>query len=263
MAPPDRIERALTSSGVIPAWGPMIVVAARSAAAISALRTVDHSSTLKTAARCVSGGAPCCCKCVTRSGMAATEHVQGCPVTPFPIDSPLTPFFCVVKRRLTKVSEAQVEGETLVAWMGWVPTKNWMSLRVKGVDTVYFPPAPYSPVRMRKENAIQSRSAIAFPLGDLPWETESMQWRIDMGRGSTLPGGGIFFRVVRKLSYQAKIDGDHGVESWVWGPHGHKYLSHGADVLIHASFVDDIVVWMQVRLCRPCEQIYVGRGWVT
>ena len=26
------------------------------------------------------------------------------------------------------------------------------------------------------------------------------------------------------------------------GAHGHKYLSHGADVLIHASFVDDIVV---------------------
>ena len=37
--------------------------------------------------------------------------------------------------------------------------------------------------------------------------------------------GKIFFRVCLKLSSQAKIDGAHGVESWVWGPHGHKDLS--------------------------------------
>ena len=56
MAPLACIERALTSSGVNPTWGPMVLVAARSAAVISALRTVEHLFPLKTAARCVYGG---------------------------------------------------------------------------------------------------------------------------------------------------------------------------------------------------------------
>ena len=42
MAAPARIERALTSSGVNPTWGMMIVVAAQSAAVISALLIIDH-----------------------------------------------------------------------------------------------------------------------------------------------------------------------------------------------------------------------------
>ena len=83
----------------------------------------------------------------------------------------------------------QVEGEALVDWVGWAPTKNWMSRRVKGVETVSVPPAQYSPVRSRKKNEIQARSAIAIPLGDPPWATESMQWRVETGRGRTLPGG--------------------------------------------------------------------------
>ena len=124
MAPPARIKSALTSSGVNPSWGPMIVVAARSAAVIYALRIVDHLFTLKTAARCVFGEALCCCKCATWRQMDSTAHTRGCPVAPCPIDSPLTPFFCVVKARLTKVAAAQVEGEALMAWVGWVITKN-------------------------------------------------------------------------------------------------------------------------------------------
>ena len=55
-------------------------------------------------------------------------------------------------------------------------------------------------------------------------------------------GGRIFFRVGRKLSSQAKVDGAHVVESWVRGTHGRKYLSHVADVLLHDSFVDGLVV---------------------
>ena len=55
-------------------------------------------------------------------------------------------------------------------------------------------------------------------------------------------GGRIFLRVGCKLSSQAKVDGAHTVESWVRGPHGRKDLSHGAEVLIHASFVDWLVV---------------------
>ena len=55
-------------------------------------------------------------------------------------------------------------------------------------------------------------------------------------------GGRILFCVGRKLSSQTKIDGAHGVESWVWGPHGREDMYHGADVLLHASFVDRLVV---------------------
>ena len=67
--------------------------------------------------------------------MAATAHAWGCPVAPCPIDSPLTPFLCVVNRRLTKVEEAQVAAEAVVAWKGWLPTKDCMSRRLKGVVT--------------------------------------------------------------------------------------------------------------------------------
>ena len=89
MAPPACIDRALTSSAVNPTWGPMRVVAVRSAAVISALRTVDQSVALKTAARCVSGVATCCRRCATRRRIAATAHVRGCPVAPCPINSPI------------------------------------------------------------------------------------------------------------------------------------------------------------------------------
>ena len=128
MAQPTHIDRALTSSGVNPTWVPMSVIAARSAVVISALRTVDQAALLKTAARCVSGLAPCCRRCATRRLMAVTVHARGCPVAPCPMDSPLTPFFCVVNRRLTKVAAAQVVDEDVMAWKGWVSTKNWMSL---------------------------------------------------------------------------------------------------------------------------------------
>ena len=110
IAPPARIERAMTSSGVNPIWSPMIVVAARSAAVISALLTVDHLSPLKNAARCVSGGAPLYRKCSIWSRMAATTHAWGCPVAPCPIYSHLVLFFCILKGRLMKVAVAQEVG---------------------------------------------------------------------------------------------------------------------------------------------------------
>ena len=54
--------------------------------------------------------------------------------------------------------------------------------------------------------------------------------------------GKIFFLVCYKLLSQEKVNCAHVVESWVRVPHGRENLSHGADVLLHASFVDGLVV---------------------
>ena len=154
MAPPACIERALTSYGVNLTWGPMIVVVAQSAAVISALRTVDHLTPLKTATICVSGVAPFCCECATRRRMAATSHARGYPVAPCLIDSTLRPFFCVVKIRLMKVVAVQVVAEAVMDWVVLSPKKNWISRRLKGVETVSVPPAHYSRGWRRKKKAI-------------------------------------------------------------------------------------------------------------
>ena len=65
------------------------------------------------------------------------------------------------------------------------------------------------------------------------------------GEGAYSSGGRIFLRVGCKLSSQAKVDGAHTVESWVRAPHGRKDLSHGSDVLFHASLVDRLIVSCQ------------------
>ena len=65
------------------------------------------------------------------------------------------------------------------------------------------------------------------------------------GEGADFSGGRIFFRVGHKLLSQAKVDGAHAVESRVRGPHGREDLSHGADLLLHASLVDGVVVGRQ------------------
>ena len=93
MALQARIEHALTSSGVNTTWGPIILVAAQIADVILALRTLGHSLPLKTAARCVLLGAPCCCKFANRCLMAVTAHTRKWPVAPFPMDSTLKIFY--------------------------------------------------------------------------------------------------------------------------------------------------------------------------
>ena len=95
-----------------------------------------------------------------------------------------------------KVAAAQVLAEAVVAWVGWSPTKNWMSRRLKRVETVSVLPAQYSTGRRRKKKAIQARSAIALSLGEPLLETESMQWRMETGRGRTLPWLGSYFSYV-------------------------------------------------------------------
>ena len=65
------------------------------------------------------------------------------------------------------------------------------------------------------------------------------------GEGGGYSGGRIFLRVGCKMLSQVKVDGAHTVESWVRGSHGRdgrEDLSHGAEVLLHASFVDWLVV---------------------
>ena len=69
--------------------------------------------------------------------------------------------------------------------------------------------------------------------------------------GAYSSGGRIFFHVGCKLLSQAKVDGTHTIESWVRGPHGREDLSHGADVLLHASLVD----WLVVRCEDACADL--------
>ena len=71
------------------------------------------------------------------------------------------------------------------------------------------------------------------------------------GEGAYSSGGRIFFRLGCKLLSQAKVDGNHTVESWVRGPHGRKDLSHGSDILFHASLVD----WLVVRCEDACADL--------
>ena len=62
-----------------------------------------------------------------------------------------------------------------------------------------------------------------------------MQWEEYFGRK-------ICSLVGRKFSDQAKFDGDHSIESGVWGLYGRKYLSHGTDVLLRASFLNGLLL---------------------
>ena len=63
-----------------------------------------------------------------------------------------------------------------------------MSLRLEGVVTVLVLPEQYSPGRIRKKEEIQARSAIAWSRGEPLLAAESMQWRMQTGRGSNLLG---------------------------------------------------------------------------
>ena len=102
------------------------------------------------------------------------------------------------------MAAAQVEGEAVMAWDGWVPTKKWISRRVKGVETVSVTPAQYYPGRRRKKKAIHARSAIDFSIGEPPWAIGSMQWRMETGRGRTRPGVGSYFMYVANCRTRQK-----------------------------------------------------------
>ena len=62
-----------------------------------------------------------------------------------------------------------------------------MSRRLEGVVTVLVLPEQYSPVRSRKKKEIQARSAITWSRGEPLLAAESMQLRMQSGRGPILP----------------------------------------------------------------------------
>ena len=88
---------------------------------------------------------------------------------------------------------AQVAAEAVVAWEGWLPTKNCMPRRLKGVVMVLVPSVQYFPGESRKKKAIQARSAISWYRGEPLLAAESMQWSMKTGRGLTIPGEGYSF----------------------------------------------------------------------
>ena len=59
------------------------------------------------------------------------------------------------------MAAAQVAAEAVLAWVGWLPTKNCMSRGLKGGVTVLVLPAQYSPGRSRKKKAIQAKDLLS------------------------------------------------------------------------------------------------------
>ena len=94
-----------------------------------------------------------------------TAHNLGCPFSPCPIDSPLTPLFLLAKRRLENSVEAHIEGLTMVAGFGALLTNNCMLRSQKGGNTESEPLWKCSPGRKRKKNSIHTSSVIDFCLG--------------------------------------------------------------------------------------------------
>ena len=118
-------------------------------------------------------------------------HTLVWPVYMCRIDSPLTPFFRLVKRRLTKSLKVHNKGVVLVSRLGYLPTYNCMSQSWKGVKTESDTPWQYSPGRKRKNNVIQARSDISYCLGYPSCAVALIQCEIVMGVGLTRLGGGV------------------------------------------------------------------------
>ena len=93
MAPPAHIERALTSSGLKPTCGPVMVTAARRDLFILVILIEVHFPLWNKPAKGVWMVDPWCRRYATRRLMAANAHAMGCHVVPWLMDSPLTPFF--------------------------------------------------------------------------------------------------------------------------------------------------------------------------
>ena len=51
--------------------------------------------------------------------------------------------------------------------------------------------------------------------------------------GRNREGGGLLVRIGHQLSYQPKVEADHGFDFTISGPHFHEYFHHEVEVLIH------------------------------
>ena len=148
-----------------PTWGAIVLVLAHSDSVISVRQTMDHHFPLKTVARCVFLGMMCCRRCSTWHWMAVTAHARVWLVAPFPMESPLMSFFCVVNTMTTMDAAEQVIWESMMDGLGWVPTEKWVSCRVKEVEKVLVLPAKYSPGCRRRNIAIQWMLVISWSRG--------------------------------------------------------------------------------------------------
>ena len=123
IAPPDHMERALTSSGSKPTCGPDISTAFLRALVIYVIQMDNHLLFWCVAAGYMWPLAPCYQIYVTWRLIAATAHGMGCPVYPYPID-PLLNTFLLVKRRLKNSTEVQKKGTTMVDGVGSLLKQN-------------------------------------------------------------------------------------------------------------------------------------------
>ena len=93
MAPPARMDHALTYSGLKPTCEPDISTEFMSALVILVILMEDHLFLWYTAASGVWLLAPFCQRCDTRRLMDATANALGWPASTCPIDPPLNPLF--------------------------------------------------------------------------------------------------------------------------------------------------------------------------
>ena len=77
--------------------GPAAVIVMRMAAVILALQNFSHVLLYFMLAMGVTLVKPWCQRCTTQRRIVATGHPMGWTVQLFPIDSPLTPFFGLLK----------------------------------------------------------------------------------------------------------------------------------------------------------------------
>ena len=143
--------------------GPATRIMALMAAVLLVLEIVTRLYLWGIAVRGVVQVVPWCLMYVTCRRSAATRQPWGWPVLLWTIDYPLTSFFCVVKRRLTKSAQAFMvrfaEAESVLK--GCWPMTNWRSQRRKVKWPVSAPPPQYSTGMRRKNNLIRARSLMA------------------------------------------------------------------------------------------------------
>ena len=107
MDPHALIERAQTSLGLKPICDPEISAASMISLVTLVIRIVDHFFLWYTTHSGVWPPALCCQRCSTHRFITATTQALRWPVSLFPIYSPFTPFFWLVKIIMKKSAEVQ------------------------------------------------------------------------------------------------------------------------------------------------------------